>query len=123
MGTEPGKLIGTKFVFSDESRFNFLDHYSRIPVRRYTLRVIFRETAQHKQLLPWLAYLPDMSPIEHVRDLIGRHITRDPRPAASKDDLLLHIQAIWNCLLQTEIQNFFDSMPRRIATFIAARGG
>ncbi|PRD37051.1 UNVERIFIED_CONTAM: Transposable element Tcb1 transposase [Trichonephila clavipes] len=75
------------------------------------------------QLLPWPAYSPDMSPIEHVCDLFGRRLTRDPCPAASKDELLLRIQAIWNSLPQADIQNLFDSMPRRIAAFIAVRGG
>ncbi|GFX84325.1 transposable element Tcb2 transposase [Trichonephila clavipes] len=49
-------------------------------------------SAQHMQLLPWLTYSPDMSPIEHVCVLIGRHLARDPCPAASKDELLLRIQ-------------------------------
>ncbi|GFU53523.1 transposable element Tcb1 transposase [Trichonephila clavipes] len=75
------------------------------------------------QLLPWPAYLPDMSPIENVWDLVGRRLARDPRPATSKDILLRCIQAIWNSLPQTDIQNLFDSNPRRIATLIAVRGG
>ncbi|GFX44889.1 transposable element Tcb1 transposase [Trichonephila clavipes] len=75
------------------------------------------------QLLPWLAYSPDMSPIEHVWDLVGQHLAHHPRPAASKDELLLRMQAIWNSLPQADIQNLFDSMPRRIAARIAARGG
>ncbi|GFW80938.1 transposable element Tc1 transposase [Trichonephila clavipes] len=80
-------------------------------------------SAQHMQLLPWPAYSPDMSPIEHVWDLVGRRLARDQRPAASKDELLLHIQAIWNSLPQADIQNLFDSMPRRTAALIAARSG
>ncbi|GFX42038.1 transposable element Tcb2 transposase [Trichonephila clavipes] len=79
--------------------------------------------AHHMQLLPWGAYSPDMSPIEQVWDLVGRRLARDLRPAASKDELLLRIQAIRNSLPQAYIQNLFGSMPRRIATLIAARGG
>ncbi|GFW46378.1 uncharacterized protein TNCV_4810661 [Trichonephila clavipes] len=51
-----------------------------------------------------------------------RHLARDSRPAASKDELLLRIQAIWNSHSQEEIQNLFDFMPRRIAALIAAHG-
>ncbi|GFU82561.1 hypothetical protein TNCV_4154311 [Trichonephila clavipes] len=54
-----------------------------------------------------------MSPIEHVKDLIGRRLAHDSRPAATKDELLLRKQAIWNSLLQADIQNMFDSPPRR----------
>ncbi|GFX41422.1 transposable element Tc1 transposase [Trichonephila clavipes] len=64
-----------------------------------------------------------MSPIEHVWDLVGRRLARDPRPAASKDELLLRIQIIWNSLPQADIQNLIDSMPRLIETLYAARGG
>ncbi|GFV32203.1 transposable element Tcb1 transposase [Trichonephila clavipes] len=75
------------------------------------------------QLLPWPAYLPDMSPIQHTWDFAGRRLNRDPRPAASKHELLLRKQAIWNSLPQADIQNLFDSMPRRIAALIATRVG
>ena len=80
-------------------------------------------SAQHMQLLPWPAYSPDMSPIVHVWDLVGRRLTHDPRHATSKDKLWLHIQAMRNSLPQADIQNLFDSMPRCIATLIAAHGG
>ncbi|GFW30989.1 transposable element Tcb1 transposase [Trichonephila clavipes] len=74
-------------------------------------------------LLPWPTFSPDMSPIKYVWDLVGRRLARDQRPAASKDELSLRIEAIWNSLLQANIQSLFDSMPRRIAALIAARGG
>ncbi|GFX84998.1 transposable element Tcb2 transposase [Trichonephila clavipes] len=61
-------------------------------------------STQHMQLLPWRAYSPVMSPIEPVRGLVGRRLARDPRLAASKDVLLLRIQAIWNSLPQSDIQ-------------------
>ncbi|GFW43035.1 transposable element Tc1 transposase [Trichonephila clavipes] len=140
-------------VFSDESRFNLWDHDGRIRVRRYAGErclpecVIERHrgltpgvmqdnahphvaktvrgfcSAQHMQLLPWPAYSPDMSPIEHVWDLVSQRLASDPRPAASKDKLLLGIQTMWNSLPQADIQNLFDSMLRRIAALIVARGG
>ncbi|PRD31883.1 UNVERIFIED_CONTAM: hypothetical protein NCL1_22135 [Trichonephila clavipes] len=43
-------------------------------------------SAQHMQLLPLPAYSPNTSPVEHVRDLVGRRLASDPRPAALKDD-------------------------------------
>ncbi|GFY14226.1 transposable element Tcb1 transposase [Trichonephila clavipes] len=75
------------------------------------------------QLLLWPAYSPDMSPIEHVWDLMGQRLARDRRSAASKDELLLRIKAIWNSLPRADIQNLIDFMSRRIAALIAARGG
>ncbi|GFU69367.1 hypothetical protein TNCV_3210311 [Trichonephila clavipes] len=78
-------------------------------------------SAQHMQLLPWTAYSPDMSLIAHVSDLVGWRFASDPRLAASKDELLLRIQAIWNSLPQAAIQILFKSMLRRIAALISAR--
>ncbi|GFX47174.1 transposable element Tcb1 transposase [Trichonephila clavipes] len=60
---------------------------------------------------------------EHAWDLVVRLLTRNLRPAASKDELFLCIQAIWNSLQQADIQNLFESLPLRIAALIAARGG
>ncbi|GFT54023.1 transposable element Tcb1 transposase [Trichonephila clavipes] len=75
------------------------------------------------QLLPWPAYSPDMSLIDYFWDLVGRRLTRDPRPTDSKDNFLLRIEAIWNSLPQPDIQILFDYIPRRIAAIIAACGG
>ncbi|GFY22403.1 hypothetical protein TNCV_2176641 [Trichonephila clavipes] len=80
-------------------------------------------SALHMQNLPWSAYSPDMSHIEHVWDLIRQRLARDLSPAASKEKLLVRIKAIWNSLPQADIQNLFDTMPRHIAALSAARGG
>ncbi|GFW28284.1 transposable element Tcb2 transposase [Trichonephila clavipes] len=71
-------------------------------------------SAQHMQLFPWPAYSLDISPIEHVWDLDGRRLAHDPCSAASKDELLLRIQAIRNSLPKADVQNLFDSMPLRV---------
>ncbi|GFU85934.1 transposable element Tcb1 transposase [Trichonephila clavipes] len=67
----------------------------------------------------------DMSPTELVWNLVGRHLARDLRSiTSSKDELLLHIQAIWTSLPQADIHSrLFDSISRRIVTLITARGG
>ncbi|GFT75713.1 transposable element Tcb1 transposase [Trichonephila clavipes] len=67
--------------------------------------------------MPWSpsAYSPDSRLLSTCGILVGRRLACDSRPAASKDEFLLRIQAIWNSLPQTDIQNVFDSMPRRIA--------
>ncbi|GFV39203.1 transposable element Tcb2 transposase [Trichonephila clavipes] len=77
-------------------------------------------SAQHIQLFPWPCYSLDISPIEHVWDLVVQYLARDPSPVASKDELLLRILVIWNYFPKADIQNLFDSVPRRIAGLIAA---
>ncbi|GFU70294.1 transposable element Tcb2 transposase [Trichonephila clavipes] len=150
MIAEPGKLIGTKlsFLMNHDSICTammaafvldgepchpqyFTERHSDITPRlmqdnaRPHVAKTVRNfcSAQHMQLLLWPAYSPDMSPIEHVWDLVGRRLACDPRPAAAKDEFLLHIQAIWNSLSLAHIQNLFDFMSRHVAALIAARGG
>ncbi|GFU96836.1 transposable element Tcb2 transposase [Trichonephila clavipes] len=108
---------------------------SRVPLYRFPLTAEHRWLrlqwdhvhrgwqAQHMQLLLWVAYSQDMSPIELVWNLISRRQDPDSRPAASKDEPLLRIHAIWNSLRQMDIQILFESMPRCIATLIVERGG
>ena len=62
-----------------------------------------------------------MSPVEHVWDLFGRRLTRDPRPAASKDEFW-HTSNM-GYLPQADIKKVFESMPRRIESLITACGG
>ncbi|GFV06776.1 transposable element Tcb2 transposase [Trichonephila clavipes] len=54
--------------------------------------------SQQVQLLPWPAYSPDMSPIKHVWNIVGRRLVRDLRPVVWTDELWLRIQTIWNTL-------------------------
>ncbi|GFU25227.1 uncharacterized protein TNCV_2712441, partial [Trichonephila clavipes] len=74
-----------------ESRFNLWDHDGRIRVRRCAGERCLPECVLERHSGLTLA-VKDMSPIEHVWDLVGRYLARDPHPEASKDEILLHIQ-------------------------------
>ncbi|GFX11870.1 transposable element Tcb2 transposase [Trichonephila clavipes] len=128
-----------------ESRFSLWDHDGRIRVRRYADERYLPECVieRHSGLtseswfgvrfrimddpicykLMVISIVTDISSIEHAWNLVVRRLARDSRPTASKDELLLRIQAIWNSLPQADIQNLFDSMPRRTVALIAMRGG
>ena len=74
-------------------------------------------------LLPWPARSPDMSPIEHFWDMVGRRLNRQGPPAPTLDSLWTRIQTAWRDIPQEDIQGLFYSMPRRIETLITAHGG
>ena len=74
-------------------------------------------------LLPWSASLPDMSPIEHVWDMVGQQLIRQGPPALTLDALWTCVQTAWRDIPQEDIQGLFDSMLRSIETLIAAHGG
>ena len=71
-------------------------------------------------LLPWPARSPDMSPIKHIWDMVGRRLIHQGPPAPTLDALWTRIQTAWRDISQEDIQGLLDSMPRRIATLSAA---
>ena len=64
-----------------------------------------------------------MSPIEHVWDMVGRHLVRHGTPVTSVTDLWARLQTAWRDIPQERNQNLFDSMLQRMAALIAAHGG
>ena len=78
------------------------------------------------EVLPWPARSPDLSPIEHVWDVIGRRINdqeKYPLPPSSLDVLEHRIRSEWERIDQQEIRNLISSMPRRLIECSKKRGG
>ncbi|GFW74382.1 transposable element Tcb1 transposase [Trichonephila clavipes] len=73
-----------------------------------------RHTVPH---LP--ALFPDLSPIEHIRDHLGRRVGHP----TSLNVLEAMLQKIWNEISQDIILNLYASMPDRTASCIRPRGG
>ncbi|GFX20716.1 transposable element Tcb1 transposase [Trichonephila clavipes] len=67
--------------------------------------------------LHWPARSPDLSPIEHIWDHLGRRVGHP----TSLNELEERLQQIWNEMSQDIIQNLYASMPDRIASCIRAR--
>ncbi|GFW71585.1 transposable element Tcb1 transposase [Trichonephila clavipes] len=68
--------------------------------------------------LPWPARSPDLSPIENIWDYLGRRV----RHPTSLNELEAKLQQIWNEVSQDIIQNFYTSIPDRIASCIPHGG-
>ncbi|GFU40392.1 uncharacterized protein TNCV_4255671 [Trichonephila clavipes] len=69
--------------------------------------------------LLWPDRYPDLSPIEHIWDHLGRRVGYPP----CLSELEAILQQIWNEMSQEIIQNLYASMPDRMASCICARGG
>ncbi|UYV73817.1 hypothetical protein LAZ67_11001001, partial [Cordylochernes scorpioides] len=82
---------------------------------------ISQQALQDVQMLPWPPYSPDLSPIEHVWDIIGRSLHALPQPR-SEDELWQMVEREWRAILQDAIRTLIDSLPRRVAACIAVRG-
>ncbi|GFW88640.1 transposable element Tcb1 transposase [Trichonephila clavipes] len=69
--------------------------------------------------LPWPAQSTDLPQMEHIWDHLGRRVG----PSTCLNEPEARLQQIWNELSQDILQNFYASMPDRIASCMRARGG
>ncbi|UYV84233.1 Transposase, partial [Cordylochernes scorpioides] len=93
--------------------------YQQDNARPHTAR-ISQQALQDVQMLPWPPYSPDLSPIEHVWDIIGRRLHALPQPR-SEDELWQMVEREWRAIPQNVIRTLIDSLPRRVAACIAVR--
>ncbi|GFU36209.1 transposable element Tcb2 transposase [Trichonephila clavipes] len=103
--------IGDSFVFQDD---NARPH--RVPLVENMLE------AETIQRMEWPACSPDLNPIEHVWDMLGRRIAARPRPPAAVRDLEIALLEEWNSIPQSLIDNLIASMANRCAAVLAVRG-
>ncbi|UYV67153.1 hypothetical protein LAZ67_4004123, partial [Cordylochernes scorpioides] len=94
--------------------------YQQDNARPHTAR-ISQQALQDVQMLPWPPYSPDLSPIEHVWDIIGRRLHALPQPR-SEDELWQMVEREWRAIPQDAIRTLIDALPRRVAACIAVRG-
>ncbi|UYV76036.1 hypothetical protein LAZ67_13002273 [Cordylochernes scorpioides] len=114
-----------RVVFSDESRFCLSSDSRRVRVwrrrgeRSNPAAIVERPTV--RQHASWPPYSPDLSPIEHVWDIIGCRLHALPQPR-SEDELWQMVEREWRAIPQDAIRTLIDSLPRRVAACIAVRG-
>lgn len=73
------------------------------------------------EVLEWPAQSPDLNPIEHLWALLDREI--GPRSYTRDDNMKNAVLAAWSKINPKQIQTLVESMPRRLAEVIAAKGG
>ena len=77
----------------------------------------------HLRTLPWPALSPDLSPIEHLWDELGRRVRNGLNPPETLDELRRALIQEWNNIPQAFIRNLIGSMRRRCQAVINTRGG
>ena len=92
--------------------------------RPHTARITMAFIGEHVvNVLPWPAYSPDMSPIEHLWDQLGRRIRNlNPRPL-TRPQLIAALHAEWANIPQDNIRRLIRSMRRRCRACVAQHGG
>ncbi|GFT20700.1 transposable element Tcb1 transposase [Trichonephila clavipes] len=73
--------------------------------------------------MDWSARSPDLNPIEHVWDFLGRRLAARTLPPVSIRKLRLALQDEWAAMPQQLIDTLILSMGRRCETCLAETGG
>ncbi|GFU07692.1 DDE_3 domain-containing protein [Trichonephila clavipes] len=72
--------------------------------------------------MDWPARSPDLNPIEHVWDFLGRRLAARTLPPVTIRELRLARQDEWAAMPQQLIDTFILSMGRRCETCLTVRG-
>ncbi|GFX84708.1 transposable element Tc3 transposase [Trichonephila clavipes] len=103
--------MGAEFLFMDDNarphRANIVD-----------------ECLQSEDMtrMDWLAYSPDLNPIEHVWDMLVRRIAARQPPPTCLPELRRALLDEWCNIPQDQIDNLILSIARRFKAFIASSG-
>ncbi|GFU63514.1 transposable element Tcb2 transposase [Trichonephila clavipes] len=103
--------VGPDFIFMDDNA----------PCHLAVLIDDFLET-ENIQRMSWPANSPDLNPIEHVWDMLGRQIAALTHPPSSVTELKRALQEAWNRLNPQLIYHLIASMVNRCAACLAVRG-
>ena len=75
------------------------------------------------QVLSWPAQSPDLNSIEHLWDHLKRKLGEYERPPGGMLELWERVEKEWNKIDAMVCQNLIESMPRRVAAVLKAKGG
>ena len=89
------------------------------PAHRSTRVKQFHSQRGTRQL-NWHAMSPDLNPIEHVWDTLGRQLRTEQHSIA---ELEIALQRKWSEMPQYYIDHLIDSMSRRVRAVIENKGG
>jgi transposase len=73
--------------------------------------------------VPWPAMSPNLNPIEHIWDMLGRRIQAWEPPVQNIRQLEAALHREWQQLSQHDIRRLTGGMRRRVEAVIQARGG
>ena len=73
--------------------------------------------------VPWSTMSPNLNPIEHIWDMLGRRILAREPPVQNIRQLEAALHREWQQLSQQDIRRLSGEMRRRVEAVIQARGG
>ncbi|GFW26188.1 transposable element Tcb2 transposase [Trichonephila clavipes] len=103
--------MGLQFLFMDDNA----------PCHRTVAAEQLLESEDIERM-DWPALSPDLNPIEHVWDFLGRRLAARTLPPVTIRELRLALQDEWAAMPQQLIDTLILSMGRRCETCLAVRG-
>ncbi|GFT57622.1 transposable element Tcb2 transposase [Trichonephila clavipes] len=103
--------MGLQFLFMDDNA-----PYHRTVAAKQLLE------SEDIERMDWMARSPDLNPIEHVWDFLGRRLVACTLPPVTIRELRLALQDEWAAMPQQLIDTLIFSMGRRCETCLAVRG-
>ncbi|GFV89285.1 transposable element Tcb2 transposase [Trichonephila clavipes] len=103
--------MGLQFLFMDDNA----------PCHRTVAAEQLLESEDIERM-DWPARSPDLNPIEHVWDFLGRRLAARTLPPVTIRELRLALQDEWAAMSQQLIDTLILSMGRRCETCLAVRG-
>ncbi|GFY09308.1 transposable element Tcb2 transposase [Trichonephila clavipes] len=89
---------------------------------RYCNKILLPYVRLFRGTMDWPARSPDLNPIEHVWDFLGRRLAARTLPPVTIRELRLALQDEWAAMPQQLIDTLILSMGRRCETCLAVRG-
>ena len=125
-----GNLTGQRYInevlqpvvlpFLHQHQCQYQDDNAR-PHRARIVQDFFRQNNVVR--IDWPARSPDMSPIEHVWDILGQRVQRRIPAPRTCQTLAAALQEEWRLIPQHRIARIIRSMRRRCESLFAADGG
>ncbi|GFW38835.1 transposable element Tcb2 transposase [Trichonephila clavipes] len=126
-----GSVNGTRYcneillpyvhLFRGAMGLQFLSMDDNAPCHR-TLAAEQLLESEDIERMDWPARSPDLNPIEHVWDFLGRRLAARTLPPVTIRELRLVLQDEWAAMLQQLIDTLILSMGKRCETCLAVRG-
>ena len=91
------------------------------PHRAHVVRDFFQQ--QGIPRMDWPARSPDLAPIEHLWDVLGRRVADNHPPPADVAQLTQFLQQEWQAIPQETLRTLVHSMRQRCRECVAQNGG